>query len=353
MSVVLGAEEMANADSILSREKPAKAGPSVFSASRLLETKLAEPRWAVPGILAEGCTILGGKPKTGKSWMALGLAVAVASGGVALGQIPVQQGAVLYLALEDNMRRLQSRMEMILEGQTAPSALDLAVDWPRLDAQGKEWLQAWLDSHRGARLVIVDTLARIRARNTGRNVGLYDDDYHAVALLKRLADNAGASLLVIHHLRKMSSDDPLEALSGTMGLSGAADSILVLKKERTKRDATLFMTGRDIDEQETNIRFDPITCTWSLLGESLSDERQAVVVALRKSGKGLTAKELAATLAQPYANVRALAWKMANVGQIRSLNGCYSTNNDNSSNSGNTGNNGHSDNTGLLSVLPV
>jgi len=75
---------------------------------------------------------------------------------------------------------------------------------------------------KGARLVIVDTLARIRTRNTGRNIGLYDDDYHAVALLKRLADNAGASLLVIHHLRKMSSDDPLEALSGTMGLSGAA-----------------------------------------------------------------------------------------------------------------------------------
>ena len=348
--MTLTAEEAVTANSVLARDKPPKTGPSVFSATRLLETKMAEPRWAVPGILAEGCTILGGKPKTGKSWMALGLAVAVASGGRALGQIPVQQGPVLYLALEDTMRRLQSRMEMLLEGQPAPAALDLSVDWPRLDAQGTEWLQSWLDSHKGARLVIVDTLARIRTRNTGRNIGLYDDDYHAVALLKRLADNAGASLLVIHHLRKMSSDDPLEALSGTMGLSGAADSILVLKKERTKRDATLFMTGRDIDEQEVNLRFDPITAAWSLLGQSLSDERQAVVTALKKAGRGMNAKELATALGQPYANVRALAWKMANAGQLRSQNGQYTPNTDYTDNSGNSS---HSDNNGVLSVLPV
>ena len=324
--------------------------PRTFSASKLQATKLAEPRWAVPGILAEGCTILGGKPKTGKSWMALGLAIAVASGGRALGQIPVQQGDVLYLALEDTTRRLQSRMEIILEGAPAPAGLDLAVDWPRLDANGAEWLTAWLESHPKARLVIVDTLARVRSRSGGRNSNLYEDDYHAVSLLKRLADNAGASLLVIHHLRKMSSEDPLESLSGTMGLSGAADSILVLKKERTKRDATLFITGRDVDEHEVNIRFDSTTATWSLLAESLSDERQAVITALRRSGNGLAAKELADALAQPYANVRALAWKMASAGQIRSLNGRYSTNTDYSDNSSNSSN---SDDSGLLPVLSV
>lgn len=324
--------------------------PRTFSASKLQATKLAEPRWAVPGILAEGCTILGGKPKTGKSWMALGLAIAVASGGRALGQIQVQQGDVLYLALEDTMRRLKSRMDIILEGAPAPPSLDLAVDWPRLDANGAEWLTAWLESHTKARLVIVDTLARVRSRSGGRNSNLYEDDYHAVSLLKRLADNAGASLLVIHHLRKMSSEDPLESLSGTMGLSGAADSILVLKKERIKRDATLFITGRDVDEHEVNIRFDSTTATWSLLAESLSDERQGVITALRKSGKSLTAKELADALAQPYPNVRALAWKMANAGQIRSLNGLYTTNTDYSDNSGYSSN---SDDSGLLPVLSV
>lgn len=324
--------------------------PKTVSAAKLSELNLPEPRWAVPGLLAEGCTILGGKPKTGKSWLALGVGVAVASGGHALGRIQVDQGEVLYLALEDTMRRLQSRLSIILEGGPAPADLSLAVEWPRLDAGGSDWLQSWLKNHPRSRLVIVDTLARIRARSSGRNSNLYEDDYHAVALLKRIADNAGASLLVIHHLRKMASEDPLESLSGTMGLSGAADSILVLSKERTKRDATLFMTGRDVDETELNLRFDAQTGTWALLGDTLSDERTAVVAALKAAGVPLGAKDLAATLGQPYANVRALAYRMANAGQIRSANGLYTPNSSHSNNSDNTS---HSDHTPLLSVLPV
>ena len=81
-----------------------------FSAADLLALTLPEPKWAVAGLLPAGFSVLAGKPKLGKSWLGLDIALAVALGGVALGSIHVSQGDVLYLALEDTTRRLQTRI---------------------------------------------------------------------------------------------------------------------------------------------------------------------------------------------------------------------------------------------------
>src|SRR5207249_4395037 len=97
-----------------SRSAPKASGPTIIEARQLLEAELRDPNFAVPGILPEGLTLLAGKPKTGKSWFAFGNAIAVASGGRALGCIPVDRGDVLYLALEDTQRRLQQRLKAIL-----------------------------------------------------------------------------------------------------------------------------------------------------------------------------------------------------------------------------------------------
>src|SRR5918995_4663655 len=130
-------------------------------ATELLAIEFPEPRWIVPGIIPEGTTILAGKPKMGKSWLALGTK-------------RVERGAVLYLALEDNPRRLQSRLKKLLAGGAAPEGLELATEWPRLGDGGLDALEAWLNTHPDARLVVIDTLAKFRTGQTGKN--LYKED---------------------------------------------------------------------------------------------------------------------------------------------------------------------------------
>jgi len=125
-----------------------------FTAADLMATDFPEPRWAVPGLIAEGLNLLVGSPKLGKSWLCLGLAVAIASGGKALGKIDVEQGPVLYAALEDNPRRLQNRLRLVLGRDAVPDDLHITTSLPRLpDLQAV--LADWLDATPGARLVIV------------------------------------------------------------------------------------------------------------------------------------------------------------------------------------------------------
>ena len=114
---------------------------SRFTATELMEMELPPVTWVVPDVLPEGVTILGGKPKMGKSWMAYGLAVSVATGGVALGNKQVERGEALYLALEDNPRRLRKRLGKVLRGDPAPEGLDIWTRLPRLDEGGVEAIE--------------------------------------------------------------------------------------------------------------------------------------------------------------------------------------------------------------------
>src|SRR5438105_4344179 len=179
---------------------------TLTSAADLVAREFKEQKWAVPSIIPEGFALLGGKPKTGKSWLALDIAVAVAGGYIALGNIECQQGDVLLLALEDNDRRLQQRLKAVLQGQPAPAALHIATQWRRADAGGLDDLQAWLSNTPKARLVLIDTLQMIRSQRN-KSDGVYADDYQAVGRLKALADKANVPFVILHHLRKEAAGD--------------------------------------------------------------------------------------------------------------------------------------------------
>lgn len=237
-----------------------------FTAADLMAATFPEPRWAVPGLVAEGLNLLVGSPKLGKSWLCLGLAVAVASGGRALGKINVDQGPVLYAALEDNPRRLQNRLRAVLAGSPVPGDLHITTMLPRLPDL-HDYLAGWLEGNPTARLVIVDVLRKVRPLGDGRG-NAYNEDYDSMGALKRLADKYGVAIIAVHHTRKMADDsDVFNEVSGSTGLTGAADAILIAKRARNTSEAVLHITGRDVTEQDYGLVWHPDGCMWTLSEE--------------------------------------------------------------------------------------
>ena len=137
-----------------------------------MRTEYPIPKWAIPDILPEGLTLLAGPPKVKKSWFALAAAIAIALGGKVLGRIDVESGRVIYLALEDRERRLQTRAKLILSDHSGPSLLDVATRWKRLDDDGLKALRHYLTEHPDTRLVIIDTLAKVHPAQIERPTGL-------------------------------------------------------------------------------------------------------------------------------------------------------------------------------------
>src|SRR5215210_7942081 len=294
--------------------------PTTMTAAELMDKELPPVKWAVSGVLPEGVTILAGKPKMGKSWLALGLCVSVAAGGYALGKIPAECGGALYLGLEDPERRLQRRLKKVLAGATAPEGLEVGWSWPRLDQGGVEALRKHLEDHPDTRLIVIDTLKKIRPRESGSR-GVYDLDYEALEPLLPLAAEFGVAILVVHHQRKMEAGDPLDTISGSTGLTGGVDGALVLKRDRGKQDATLLVDGRDIEEpSELALRWEADIASWTLMGDAeqfrISNERRAILDALRSAGVPLAPKEIAERIDKPDGNVRKLLHGMRDDGQV-------------------------------------
>jgi hypothetical protein len=319
--------------------------PRPIAATELMNKDLPPVKWAVSRVLPEGVTILAGKPKMGKSWLALGLCVSVAAGGYALGKIRAERGGALYLGLEDQERRLQRRLKKILAGNAAPKGLEVTWAWPRLDQGGDDALRGYLEERPDVRLVVVDTLKKIRPRETGSR-SVYDLDYEALEPLLPIAAEHGVAILVVHHLRKLEAGDPLDMISGSTGLTGGVDGALVLKRDRGKQDATLAVDGRDIEEpSELALRWDTEIASWSLMGDAeefrMSEQRRAIVDLLRSIGSPMGPKEIAAALGRSYGAVRVMLPEMVSDGLITSpLRGKYTTtNNTNNTNNTNTANN--------------
>ena len=274
------------------------------TAADLMHMEYPVPKWAIPDILPEGLALFGGKPKHGKSIIALNISLSIATGSTVLGAIESEQGQVVYFALEDTYRRLKNRLSIILQDTPAPTGLHLYTECPRMGRGGLEYLEEVIRQHNNQndlRLVIIDTFARFRPIDNTKNKNPYDVDYADVAKTKRLADKYGVTILIIHHLRKSEADDVMDTFSGTLGLTGAADSLLALIRTTGQSDAELHVTGRDIEEAEYALRFDGTSLKWGLLDDvrniKSTKQRQKLFDALRiyaSEENPLTPKELAA-----------------------------------------------------------
>jgi hypothetical protein len=276
-------------------------------------------RYVVPGYITEGLTLLAGRPKLGKSWFVLDMALGVAFGGITLGGVQCEKGEVLYLALEDNARRLKSRLQKVwqtetLRGVPIPDGLTFATEWPRANDGGIVRLREWLEDHPAARLVIIDVLAMFKGLAKGKEQTLYEADYHAIKELQALASERSVAIVVVHHTRKSAAEvDPFEKVSGTLGLSGAADTVLILDKDQN--GATLYGRGRDIEEIETAVQFDRNTCRWIALGQAddvrRTDERKEILTVLLTADKPLSPRGITLATGKQRNAVDQLLFKMA------------------------------------------
>ena len=218
----------------------------------------------VPRLIPVGLTIFAGMPKTGKSWLVLAIVLAAAAGKTALGRYDVPQMEALYLALEDTPRRLKQRIEQIFTGQ--PNRFStFHTEWPKIEDDGLRALETYLDQHPGIRLVVIDTLAKMRKAPTTRG-SIYNEDYEAIVPLKQIADQRGIAIVLVHHLRKGQADDPMERISGSTGLTGAADTLIVLDRKGGSFNAVLHIRGRDIEDQNLALQFDQ-GC-WTIIGDA-------------------------------------------------------------------------------------
>lgn len=301
------------------QETPKRAVGLALCAKGLQAMMFTPIKYVVPEIFVEGLTLLAGKPKVGKSWLLLHAAIAVARGGFTLGDLHCIEGDVLYCALEDNERRLQSRITKLIGiSQNWPARLFYYCELPRLTEGGLAAIREWIQSKPHPRLVIIDTLAMVRSARKREETN-YESDYMAVLELRQLANEFGIAIVLVHHLRKADSDDAYDTVSGTLGLTGAPDSILVLKRD-SNGTIVLHGRGRDLIEIEKAMAFDAQTCLWRIAGDAdavrRSRERNAVLKAIQEANEPIGPNDVAAATGMKATNVRYLLGKLVEEGLL-------------------------------------
>lgn len=319
-----------------SMNKTGRINGNIIDAKTLIDKIFPEPKVIVPGLIYEGVHIFAGRPKLGKTWIALDIATAASSGGRVFGKIKVEKGLVLYLALEDGARRLQKRLKYLFKDGEIPEGLFLATDWLPLYEGGLDKLEKWLQDNPDTRLIVIDTLKRIRPSDRV-NSRLYDNDYDAIAPLNDLAHKYDVAILVVHHTRKAPSNDPLDLVSGSFGLTGAADGILVLKRGSAQAEVTLQVISRDFEEKELALRWDKEINGWILMGSAedyiRSEERQTIINFLYTQLLPVSPLNIAKALNRKHNATKKLLRSMVHDGELISNKGLYSINGGNSGNS--------------------
>lgn len=239
-----------------------------LGAADLLKKEFPPMVEPVEGLIVEGETLLVGKPKVGKSFLVMQMCVCVAMGKPFLGR-DTQKGTVLYMALEDSDRRLQSRLQQIdadcnenLRFHKIPVTMEEGL-FPALEE--------WISKHDQVKMIVIDTAKKVRGTKAGR-ANAYDVDVDELGRLKAFADKHHIAVVLVHHLNKMRQtrrdDDPFERISGSNGLMGTADTTILMLRERDSNNAILTYQGRDVFGDDIHIRFDPESLSWHLVDKT-------------------------------------------------------------------------------------
>jgi hypothetical protein len=287
--------------------------------SEIMATEYPPISWAIEGYVPEGFSVLAGRQKLGKTWLALDWSLAIGIGGYAMGDVSCQKGNVLYLDLENGHRRIKRRIEAIYPDERHRPKLDnieIVTDAPALDAGLIQHIDTWRQQVANPRLVVIDVLQRVKPAGHG-NRNAYENDYQIFSEMQRWATDNGIAVVGLHHTRKGGADDPLEALSGSNGLSACADTTLVLDKDQN--GMTLYVRGRDVEERETALRHS-MGC-WEILGSAedvnRSTERSIILTVLQGADEPMTLADLVAATGMKRNNLDQLLYKLGKDGTVQ------------------------------------
>jgi hypothetical protein len=259
----------------------------LFSGQSLLDTEFAPVSFVVDGVIPPGLTLIAGSPKSGKSLMGWNIALAVVTGGVALGAVPVQRRPVLYLMLEDGKRLVQKRMRRMLAPGVSIPGLQCGQAWRKLTEGGTQAIGEYCARNPDA-LVIIDTYESLRGNGEAAHDS-YRNDYAALKPLADLVHEHDLNVLIIHHTNKRGGDDPFMSINGSNGISGTPDTIGVLRRTNQKNRAILHLRGRELDSDlSLALEYDPETGCQTLLGdaeeEGKNDDQRRIIDFLRGLG---------------------------------------------------------------------
>lgn len=237
---------------------------TVIDGETLMDMRIKPISFCIDSLLPQGVSLLCCAPKIGKSWLVLDWCVRIAK-GEEVWNFKTAKGTTLYLCLEDNLSRIQQRLNEITD--EVPNNVFFATSSCSLSDGLAEQIESFVAEHKDTVLVVIDTFLMIRSKNKDTT---YANDYQEIEELKRLADKLKISLLLVHHLRKQGDNDPLNKISGTTGISGAVDTTFILdKSKRSQNNATMICTGRDIEYRELELNFSKDNHIWDLVSDSV------------------------------------------------------------------------------------
>ena len=294
----------------------------LINAQTIQHTEYTEPIFVIEKILHEGATIVASRPKFGKSWLALQIGIAVATGAKALGRFAViRPGRVLYLALEDTPRRIHDRLAALLPCETDLSRIDFLFDLPaKLGDGGELIIGEHLRQHPGEyALVIIDTLFAAFAANARRDV--VKVDYEKSEVLRKLAQEHHVALLLIHHQNKGKDQSPVDSINGTTGVAAGVDSLLVLEEKNGNK--LMHIKSRETEDASLALRFDLDTGGWVVAGDAeeviQSGARKDILRILNDANSPMYPVAIAKALHKNPSTIRGLLKKLRDDATLQTI----------------------------------
>jgi hypothetical protein len=297
-----------------------------WTGTELMDMDIPEPIWLVRNYIPEGLCLFAGSAKTGKSWIALQLAVGVASDtgkGFFLGIEPIENfGNVLYLALEDSLYRLKSRLLYTNPEHNKLPNFEAWVECPRLSEGGLVKIENWVKNKEKPRLVVIDVLEMVRAM-PDKYKSAYTQDYEELGKLKKLCHKYNISIMVVDHKRKQEAEDVMNTIHGSVGKQGAPDGLLVLTRPRKERIGTISRTGKDFEEEsDMAVEFDVVqNGGFKIIGDAsevvASEQVKEIIKLFEDINEPLTSKRIADEIGINYSSVRVTVRRLCSRGTLK------------------------------------
>lgn len=289
---------------------------TTWTVNDLLDAKFSDPLWTVQNMIPIGLGSLAGKPKVGKSWLTLQLSKAKASGGHFLG-VKVEQSPVIYLAYEDSPRRLKKRIEVM--GIERDTPITFHTEYPLLNAGGLDKLYQEIQSTK-AKLIIIDTFGRSVGRHEIKD---YSENVGLLSPLQSMAQELAVTILLVDHHGKMTTgDNPIVDLIGSIGKAATFDCVMGLYKQQGVAGGKLMIISRDAEQQEIALEWDSVTCTWQAMGDVRSYFQQSVLDAifdLTTRGEPATTRRISLHLDSDQGQVSRAISNLINIGKVGKL----------------------------------